>query len=444
MRPGYIVILSYLAAAFIGTVLLSLPAASTGDRLEEIDAFFTATSAICVTGLIVVDTGTQFTVFGKSVVLALIQLGGLGVMTFSIFLFLFIGKGLGIRQRWIITESFTPTPIREISRLIRSIFVFTFSVEAIGAIFLFVFWRKHMPVSSAIFTSVFHSISAFCNAGFSFFGTSFISFRASAILNITILALIVIGGIGFPVIYEFMVRFRQRRIRRLGPLSLHTRMVLWTTVILILAGGLFLFLLERNRLIAGLPWNEKIFSSLFQSITARTAGFNTLDISTLSKASLFIIVILMFFGASPGSCGGGIKTTSLAVLAAMFKNRIWGTKAVSIFHRSLPMDTISRTLSIFILAVITITTGLILLLVMHMGGTEGDEQFLAYLFEAVSAFGTVGLSMGVTSTLTTGGKIVIIFLMLIGRVGLLTIAYVVTARAPKATYQYAEERVMIG
>lgn len=445
MKPGYLVILSYLLAAFTGTILLSLPASSTAGRLGAIDALFTSTSAICVTGLIVVDTGAQFTMFGKSVILALIQLGGLGVMTFSVFLFIFIGKGLGIRQRLIITESFTPAPIREIGRLIRSVFLFTFVIEGIGAFSLFLFWSRRMPVGAAAFTSVFHSISAFCNAGFSFFRTSFIEFRGSVLLNITIISLIVIGGIGFPVIYEFMIRIRRRwRHQRLGPLSLHTRIVLWTTAILIVAGALFIFLLEQNRQIAGLPLNEKIFTSLFQSVTARTAGFNTLDISTLSNASLFILIALMFFGASPGSCGGGIKTTSLAVLAAMFKNRIWGPRAVSIFNRSLTMDTISRTLSIFILAVITISAGLVLLLVLQMGAGQGRGAFLAYMFEAVSAFGTVGLSMGVTPTLSIPGKVVLICLMLIGRVGLLTIAYVVTARAPKAVFRYAEERVMIG
>lgn len=439
------VISSYLGAALLGTALLSLPAASTSDPIPPLDALFTATSAICVTGLIVVDTGTQFTVFGKSVILALIQMGGLGVMTFSVFLFLFLGKGLGTRERWIITESFTPTPIRHIKDLIKSIFLFTFVVEGIGAVLLFIFWRGEMAAPSAAFTSVFHSVSAFCNAGFSFFRTSFIKYRGSALLNFTVLALIVIGGIGFPVIYEFMMRMKRSRDGRREPISLHTRLVLTTTAFLVLSGAVLVFLLERNNMIAGLPWKERFFSSLFQSITARTAGFNTLNISSLGGATLFILVMLMFVGASPGSCGGGIKTTSLAVLAAILRNRIKGGDRVGVYKRTLPEETVSRALAIFILAALTITGGLVLLLVFQMGSVNpAKEHFLAYLFEAVSAFGTVGLSMGVTSTLSSAGKLVIIVLMLLGRVGLLTVAYVVTSRRVGGLYRYAEEKVMIG
>ena len=324
MAPGLLVIGSYLAAALSGTVLLALPAASTGEALAPIDALFTATSAICVTGLVVVDTGTQFTVIGKSVILALIQLGGLGVMTFSVFLFLFLGRGIGTRERWIITGTFTPAPIGDIRSLLRSIFLFTILAEAAGAVLMFLFWRREMTVSSALFTSLFHSVSAFCNAGFSFFRTSFEQYRGSPLLNITIMILIVVGGIGFPVMYEFTRRIGDWRRRRRTSLSLHTRMVLWTSCILIVSGGILMYVLERNHAVAALPWWEKLFAALFQSVTARTAGFNTLDISTLTGATLFVLVMLMFIGASPGSCGGGIKTTSLAIFAAIFNNKIRG------------------------------------------------------------------------------------------------------------------------
>ncbi len=445
MRPGYLLIFSYCSVALIGTILLALPAASTSEPLSIIDSMFTATSAICVTGLIVVDTGTQFTVFGKWVIMALIQLGGLGVMTFSVFLFLFLGRGMGTRQRWIITEGFTPAPIREIGSLIRSIFIFTAVAEIMGAGLLYLFWRGRMGAGDAVFTSLFHSISAFCNAGFSFFANSFIRYRGSALLNVTIASLIVIGGIGFPVIYEFIVRIRYWKRHKRVPLSLHTRMVLWTTLILIVSGTVLILTLENDCQIAGMSVKEKVFASLFQSITARTAGFNTLHIPVLGSATLFILVMLMFVGASPGSCGGGIKTTSLSVMAAIVKNRIQGRKSISIFHRTLPDETVSRALSIFILAVLTVTAGLIALLVTEIGSlSAGHGMFLAYLFESVSAFATVGLSMGVTSTLTAAGKVVIIVLMLLGRVGLLTVAYVVTRRARGMEFRYAEEKVMIG
>ncbi len=445
MQPGYFVIISFTVAALVGALLLSLPIASTGERLSPIDALFTSTSAICVTGLIVVDTGSQFTVFGKCVIMLLIQLGGLGVMTFSVFLFIFLGKGLGTRQRWIVTESFTSTPIKHVGRLIKSIFVFTLAVELVGTFFLFTFWRGRMAAGDALFTSLFHSISAFCNAGFSFFSSSFIEYRTSVLLNLTVMILIVAGGLGFPVMYEFLMRIRYRREHRRVPLSLHSRMVISTTFLLIIAGAVMIFLLELDGRIAGLSWGGKVWTSFFQSVTARTAGFNTLDMQALGPATLFMIVLLMFIGASPGSCGGGIKTTSLAVFAALIKSRFHGSEAVSIYKRTLPAETVSRALSVFILAVLTVTIGLILLLVMQIGSPKsGSEYFLAYLFETVSAFATVGLSMGVTSSLTTAGKFVIIILMLLGRVGLLTVAYVITRRGPEALYRYAEEKVMIG
>jgi len=445
MPPAWLVIFSYLAAAFIGTILLSLPAASEGEPLGLIDALFTATSGICVTGLIVVDTGTQLTVFGKTVLLVLIQMGGLGVMTFSVFLFIFLGRGMGLRGRWIITESFTATPQKDIKSLLRAIFIFTFVVEAIGTGLLYLFWRRSMSPPGALFTSLFHSISAFCNAGFSFFSSSFIEYRGSALLNLTVMTLIVVGGVGFPVMYQLAERVRYRERYRRRPLSLHVRMVLWTTALLIASGGILIFLLERGHALRALPWHEKLFTALFQSITARTAGFNTLDIPQLGGATLFILIMLMFVGASPGSCGGGIKTTSLAIMGAILRNKIQGKTSVNIFHRTLPEETVSRALSIFILAVVTITAGLIILLITQMGAAyPSKEYFLAYLFEAVSAFGTVGLSMGVTPTLSSAGKIVIIVLMLLGRVGLLTVAYVVTRRERLTLFRYAEEKVMIG
>ncbi len=445
MPPAALVIFSYFAAALIGTLLLTLPVASTGDGLSVIDGLFTATSGICVTGLVVIDTGTQLTTFGKTVLLILIQMGGLGVMTFSVFLFLFLGRGLGLRGRWIITETFTATPVPDIKSLLKAVFLFTVIVEAIGTILLFQFWRAEMDSNQALFTGLFHSVSAFCNAGFSFFSTSFMNYRGSALLNLTIMILIVVGGIGFPVMYSFASRVRRWKEMRRVPLTLHLRIVVWTTGTLILVGSALVFLLERSHALEALPWHEKIFASFFQSITARTAGFNTLDIPMLGGATLFILILLMFVGASPGSCGGGIKTTSLAVMAAIFASKIRGKDSVSIFHRTIPEETVSRALSIFILAVVTVTAGLVILLITQMGTIyPSKEYFLAYLFEAVSAFGTVGLSMGVTPTLTTAGKAVIIVLMLLGRVGLLTVAYVVTRRERVTLFRYAEEKVMIG
>jgi trk system potassium uptake protein TrkH len=442
MNPAAIVIYSYVVADLLGTLLLSLSIASQGASVHLIDALFTATSALCVTGLTTVSTGGTYSAFGHSVIMVLMQLGGLGVMTFSVFLFLFLGRGFSSRGRWIITETFMPTPMKNAASLLKSIFLFTFIVEAVGAVLLFFQWRDEMPLASAAFAGVFHSISAFCNAGLALFGTSFVEYRGSLFLNATICSLIVLGGIGFPVIYALINRVEHLRMRRRVPFSLHTSTVLSTTAILIVVGAVLVFLLEREHGLAPLPLREQILASLFQSITARTAGFNTLDIGSLTVATLFILIMLMFVGASPGSCGGGIKTTSLAVLVAILNGRIRGRQAPSLFHRTIPEETVSKALSIFILAVITLTVGLIVLLITQPEPPR--ESFLTYLFEAVSAFGTVGLSMGITVSLTGFGKLVIIVIMLLGRVGLLTIAYVITNRRTGAPLRYAEEKVMIG
>jgi trk system potassium uptake protein TrkH len=445
MRPGFLVIISFTAASVIGAALLTLPAASTGEPLAPMDALFTATSAVCVTGLVVVDTGTAFTGFGKTVILALIQLGGLGVMTFSVFLFLFLGKGVGMKQRWVVTETFTAAPLGDIRSLIKSIFIFTIVFEFLGALSLFLFWNRELPAMQAIHKGVFHSVSAFCNAGFATFGDSLMRYAASAWVNTTLMLLIIAGGIGYPVMYEFRNRIMYKKGRRRPPISLHSKMVISTSAFLIFAGSAVIYLAERSGQLAHLSTKGRLFASLFQSVTARTAGFNTLDIAMLNPVTLFILVMLMFVGASPGSCGGGVKTTTLAVFAAIFKTKITGRKSTSLFMRSIPEDIVSRALAVFILAVLVVTAGVVLLLLTEMGtGRSGNEYFLAYLFEAVSAFGTVGLSTGITPALSTGGKGVIIVMMLLGRVGLLTVAYIITRREEASHYTYAEEKVMIG
>jgi trk system potassium uptake protein TrkH len=442
MNPAMIIIYSYIIADLMGTLLLSLPASSTGDPISLINAFFTASSALCVTGLTVVDVGATFTGFGHSIIMTLIEIGGLGVMTFSVLFFVFLGRGFSTHGRWIITESFTATPVKNMKSLLKSIFLFTFIVETAGAAILFFEWRGEMTGPSALFAGVFHSVSAFCNAGFSLFERNLVGYRENVLVNVVICSLIVLGGIGFPVIYEFINRIRTIRSRQRRSLSLHTRTVLSTTAVLIASGAALIFILERSNQLAGLSIKGKILASLFQSITARTAGFNTLDIGSLTIATLFILIILMFVGASPGSCGGGIKTTSLAVLGAILNDRIRGRHSASVFKRTLPDETVSKALSIFILAVIVLTVGLVFLLITQPGTPR--ESFLTYLFEAVSAFGTVGLSMGITSSLTVLGKLIVIMIMLLGRVGLLTVAYVVTSKRVVAPYRYSEEKIMIG
>jgi trk system potassium uptake protein TrkH len=445
MPPGLLVALSFLLTASIGAVLLALPVSSKSEPVGGLDAFFTAMSAVCVTGLVVIDIGTKLTLFGKMVVLTLIQVGGLGIMTFSVFLFLFIGKSLGTKERWVISESFLPTPIVDIKQLVRMIFVFTFTVEAAGAVLLFLVWRREMPVEPAIFSSIFHAVSSFCNAGFSFFSTSFIQYQGNILLNVTVMTLIILGGLGFPVVYEFYWRFKRRKDRRRYHFSLHTKLVLYTTVVLIFGGALLIFFLERGPEWEILSLKSRTLASLFQSVSARTAGFNTVEISTLEPATLFILIMLMFIGASPGSTGGGIKTTTLAVFVAIIRSRIAGRQSIGVFRFAIPEGKVGRALAVLAMAVLTVSIGLILLLVFHMDiAHKTANYFLSALFETVSAFATVGLSMGATGTLNPGGKIVVMILMFVGRVGLLTMAYVVTSRLRPITYRYADGRIMIG
>lgn len=445
-HPATLVVMSYLAAIGIGASLLMTPFSTVSRRISFIDALFTATSAVCVTGLIVVDTGSYFTLFGQAIILVLIQIGGLGIMTISVFLLLSIGKSVSFRQRLIMQETFTHTHRQDIYYLVKAIIFFTVVVELMGAILLTVNWVREYPFGKALYMAVFHSVSAFCNAGFSLLSKSFMDYRSSFLLNLTICGLIILGGIGFPVVYEVLEKLKKNRQNN-NRLSIQTKAVLLTTCLLILSGVLILFWGESGLTFKDFSLKERLLASLFQSVTARTAGFNTIDIAALSNASLFFIIFLMFIGASPGSCGGGVKTTTLAVLGAFTWSRLRKMVAVNLFHRTIPRENISRSISILVLS-----TGLIVmiffLLLMSQQGSSADDvnraHFLEYLFETVSAFGTVGLSMGVTATLSSTGKLLIILMMLIGRIGVLTFSYFIARPESRNGVEHAEEGIMIG
>lgn len=442
-HPTNLLLLSYVAAIAVGTLALMLPAATAGGAIGWLDALFTATSAVCVTGLIVVDTGSFFTAFGQGVILLLIQIGGLGIMTISVALFQIIGKKVVFQQRMAMQEVFSHTPREDIYSLIRAVLVFTFTIEAAGALVLFLYWRSAYPFGEALFKAVFHAISAFCNAGFSLFRDSLVAGRASLVLNATVCGLIVLGGIGFPVVYEV---YRRAVRRQAGKLSLQTKSVIATTAGLLAAGTLVILVSERT-LIPSLGWGEGLLAALFQSVTCRTAGFNTLDIASLNTATLLFMMFLMLVGASPGSCGGGMKTTTLMVLTAFSWSRLRRTKCVNLFGKTVPEETVSKSVSVlvFSLAAICVAVFLILFLDPHHGArVPGNRQFLGYLFETVSAFGTVGLSMGVTPVLTPPGKMIIILLMIIGRVGVPAFTYIIAGGGATRGIQYAEENMMIG
>ena len=445
LHPASLLLLSYLVTIAVGTGLLMLPLATVSGAIRLIDALFTATSAVCVTGLIVVDTGSYFTVFGQVVILALIQLGGLGIMTISVTLFQLIGKKVFFQHRMAMQEVFSHTPREDIYYLLRSIFIFTASVELAGATLLFFHWWRSHPAGEALYLSLFHSISAFCNAGFALFANSFIDERGSVLLNVTISGLIVLGGLGFPVVYELYRRTSDRR-RSSRRYSVHTKTVLVTTGLLIVLGAVILLITEKN-----LPQNagfgERLMTAVFQSITCRTAGFNTVDIGGLNSASLAFMMFLMYFGASPGSCGGGIKTTTLAVLAAFTWSRLKDRVRVNMFHKSIPQETVAKSVSVVVLSTAIICGALFLILFSdpaHGSGALGHQQYLSLLFETISAFGTVGLSMGATATLNGIGKLIIIVVMIIGRVGVPAFAYIIAGPPPRKGLEYAEENLMIG
>ncbi|NOZ61398.1 MAG: hypothetical protein GXO74_06925 [Calditrichaeota bacterium] len=441
-----ILIASFLIIILIGTALLSLPQAVHGQRLSLADALFTATSATCVTGLIVVDTGAKFTHFGQLVILIMIQLGGLGIMTFStFFVFLLVGK-FTFSERTIIQETMTQSPFKNIASLLKTIFFFTAFIEIVGGILLAFRFLPTMGLHKSLYFGIFHSISAFCNAGFSLFSDSFIHYRSDISVNLILITLIVLGGLGFVVLHEIRHFIFQRRKDKARKLSFHSRVVISISAVLIIAGTVIFFLLEWGNAIEKMPLAGKFFVSLFQSITCRTAGFNTVDISILSNSTLFFMIILMYIGASPGSCGGGIKTTTAGVIWAMLRARFKNLQEVNIAYRRLPEEIVSRAISIAFFSSVIIIVATILLMITEQGSISHQASrglFLETLFEVVSAFGTVGLSTGITSTLSVAGKIILALTMFIGRLGPLTIALAI-GQKQLPSFKYAQEKLLIG
>lgn len=446
--PAQALVFYYAAAILIGALLLATPLAANGEALSFLDALFTATSAQCVTGLIVVDTGSRLSLFGQGVVLTLIQIGGLGITTFSVYLFIYLRVGISTRGRGIINETLMHTPINSWRELVRDIIAMTFIIELAGAVVLSFAFVPKLGFWPGIYSALFHSISAFCNAGFSLFSDSLIGFQNNGLVNITVITLIILGGIGFLVIRELLqLGFRKKsRNGNRNRLSLHTRIVLITSVGLIVYGAIMIAWLEADDALAGMSSTEGFWTALFQSVTARTAGFNSIDLGNFRVPTLFLMIFLMFVGASPGSAGGGVKTTSLALFLSIFYSRLKGSPHTSIFKRTIPDDAITKSLALVILAIILVGVALFGLLAVQTSDLahEAHREFLSYLFETFSAFGTVGLSIGATAKLNSAGKVIIILLMFAGRVGLLTMAFAIAGRTRRFAPHYAEENIMIG
>jgi trk system potassium uptake protein TrkH len=440
LSPPATVAASFGLAITAGWLLLVLPEASaSGQSVGALDALFTSTSAVCVTGLIVRDTPRDFSLLGLVVILLLIQFGGLGIMTLAAMFGAARGQKVSMRARMIVRDTLVAQDPHAVGRTLGLIALFTFSVEAIGAALLYLRWvlGGETPVRAA-WLAVFHAISAFCNAGFSLFSNSLEDYSADPLVNIVIGGLIVVGGLGMPVVLDLWHTARLRQMGRRARLTLHTRLTLTTTGCLLLLGFVGFWLLEWTHIMLRQDWAEAFWSAGFQSITPRTAGFNTVPMGALTEATKFLLVLLMFVGASPGSTGGGVKTTTLAVVSVLARAMILGESRVQAFRRAIPEQVRHRAVAILILF-----GGSVLLWTFALCISEGG-RFIDVLFETVSAFGTVGLSTGMTPTLTRFGRVAIILAMYIGRVGPLTLALAMARRKPAVELAYPEEPVMVG
>ncbi|MDN9008611.1 TrkH family potassium uptake protein [Brevibacillus laterosporus] len=438
LSPPKVLVLGFALIIAIGAILLTLPIATNdGQGLSLINAVFTSTSATCVTGLVVTDTGTTFTLFGQLVILALIQVGGLGFMTLATFFALLMGKKISLRQRLLLQESLNQISIEGVVRLAKMLLIFTGLIELTGGILLTLRFAFDMPFAKALYYGIFHSISNFNNAGFDLMGefSSLTKYVSDPIVNLTVCSLIILGGIGFIVMAEV---YGYRDTKRL---SLHTKVVLTTTAILIVLGTLAIFILEftNPKTLQPLSPVGKFFGALYQSVTARTAGSNTISIGDMHQSSLFFMIVLMFIGASPGSTGGGIKTTTFATLLGAVWAQIKGREDVIFYRQRILPHMIYKSLTVTMTALF-----IVIIVSMILTITEPGKDFLMILFESVSAFATVGLSMGLTPDLSDIGKIVISLTMFAGRVGPLTIAFALAQRNRKEYFRYPKGKIMIG
>lgn len=438
MDPPKVLVCGFGAIIFLGTLLLSLPVSTVDAKgLSFLDALFTATSATCVTGLVVVDTGDTFTRFGEMVILSMIQVGGLGFMSFATLLAFILGKRISFKERLIIQESLNNANVEGIVRLVKRIFIFTAVVEITGGIILSLRFSQEMAAGKAIYFGFFHAVSNFNNAGFDLMGgfRGLTAYAEDPVVNLTVITLISLGGIGFIVMNEL---FDHRRTRRL---SLQSKIVLAISAALVFGGALLIFMLEYNNpyTLKPMTMTGKMFGAFYQAVTPRTAGSNTLNIPDLKQSTLFLIIFLMFIGASPGSTGGGIKTTTFAVLIGAVKSQIRGREDVTFFDRRMDPGIISKSLTVTLISLF-----LVVLITMVLTITEEGKDFLMIFFETVSAFSTVGLSMGLTPELSSFGKILITITMFAGRIGPLTLAFAIAKKRKEDHYRYPAGKVMIG
>jgi trk system potassium uptake protein len=436
LHPAQILVLGFSCLILLGTFLFMLPIATyeEGRGLGFVDALFEATSAVCVTGLAVVDTGTTFTLFGEIVLLCLIQIGGWGFMTTGIFMFIILGKKIGLKERLLLQDSLNVFSLAGVVSLVKRIILITFIVELIGAVTLAIRWSFEMPVKKAIYYGIFHSISAFNNAGFGLEPDNLSKWVGDPTVNIMITFLFITGGIGFTVILDL---FHKKSIRKL---SLHSKVALLMSLILSIVGTLVILFSEFSNpdTIGNLHFGDKLWASYFQGVVTRTAGFNTIDIGAMNLSSLVFMMALMFIGASSGSTGGGIKVTTFAIIIFAFWAVVTNRNEVNIFKRRISWELVNKSLSIVVAGMF-----FIFLIFFLLTFTENADMS-KILFETISAAGTVGLSANFTPELSPFGRVLITVMMFIGRLGPLTMAFALLNTRKEAKVRYAEEKILIG
>lgn len=447
-NPAAIISYSFMGVILAGMLLLKMPGVTDPMySLSWLDALFMSTSAVCVTGLTTLNVGQDLTPLGQGVLLLLMQLGGLGIMTFSLFFTLLLGRKTTMTTRLTLGSISREHDSYSLLHSLGFIFLMTISIEALAAIFLFLEFQKFHPVDYAFFSAVFHSVAAFCNAGLSLYPDNFEGFQGNYAVMSILLVLVIMGGLGFAVLEETRAFLWSIFKRERFTWSLHSKVTLTATAILLVIGTAGIWFFESRNTLAGKETLFQFMNSLFLSGAARTAGFNTLPTGSLTEATIFFVIILMFIGGASGSTAGGIKVGTFAVLAALIWHQIKGSGFVILFRRKIPATVVGQSLAVFGASFLLIQLASLLLAVTECQGLPHGQglPFLGFLFEATSAFATVGLSLGITEDLTSAGRILVIILMFLGRVGPLTVGIaILTQKRKPLSYEYAEEEVIIG